>query len=108
LYFSFSISLTFFVRSYEKKGFFEAITRSYKLIQGKWWSTFGLLMILYFIMMTISYIFMIPYYVVMMVSTLHTIETGAFQEPSSNVQVIMIISFTLFYVVQMLLYTLPN
>ncbi|HYF66492.1 MAG TPA: hypothetical protein VD884_00080 [Ohtaekwangia sp.] len=107
-YLFFSASLTFFIRSYEKKGFFEAISRSYKLIRGKWWSTFGLLMILYFIMATISYIFMIPYYVITVVGTLHTIETGAFQEPSSNVQLIMIISFTLYYMAQMLLNTLPN
>src|SRR5690606_16732252 len=91
-----------------KKGYFEAMTRSYKLIKEKWWSTFGLIMILYFIMMMTSYIFMITYYVLTLLCTFHTIEMGAFQNPISSIKVIMIISFTLFYVVQMLLYTLPN
>lgn len=108
IYFFFSVSLIFFIRSYERKGFFESLTRSYRLVQNKWWSTFGLIFILYFIMMTISYIFMIPYYTVMGVGMLHSVETGAFQEPSSSVQLIMIISFTLYYMAQMILNTLPN
>ena len=59
-----SVSLTFIVRAYEKKSFFDALARSFKLVQGKWWSTFGLIMILYFVMMTISYVFIIPWYAV--------------------------------------------
>lgn len=108
MYLMVSVSLTFFIRSYEKKNFFEAISRSYKLVQGKWWSTFGLIMILYLIMGTISYFFLIPYYVVMFVEMMHNTKTGVFEGPSSTLQTVTIIFFTLYYLVQMILNTLPN
>jgi hypothetical protein len=60
-----SVSLTYIVRAYEKKGFFDAIGRSFRLVRDKWWSTFGLIFVLYIVMMTISYIFLIPWYVAM-------------------------------------------
>jgi hypothetical protein len=107
-YLAISVSLTFFIRAYEKKGFFEAIGRSFKLVQGKWWSTFGLLIILYMIMGTVSYIFIMPWYVMMIVGTLHDTGQNAFQDPSFPMQIITTVSFTLYYLAQMVLNTLPN
>lgn len=103
-----SVSLTFIVRAYENKGFFDAIGRSFKLVQGKWWSTFGLIMILYFVMMTISYIFIIPWYAVTFVSALHNTSPETFQEPSPTWEVMTIVFFTFYYVAQMVLSSLPN
>ncbi|HEY5824066.1 MAG TPA: hypothetical protein VIT44_06870, partial [Cyclobacteriaceae bacterium] len=48
-YFLVSISLTFIVQAYEKKNFLESMVRSFRLVQNKWWSTFGLIFILYMI-----------------------------------------------------------
>ncbi|MGE0770736.1 MAG: hypothetical protein AB7K37_03410 [Cyclobacteriaceae bacterium] len=103
-----SSSLTFFVRAYEKNGFFEAITRSFKLVQGKWWSTFGLLFILYLIVSTVSYIFILPWYITTVVGAMHTIETGSFEEPTMQSQIFATLSFMLYYLAQTILYTLPN
>lgn len=103
-----SVSLTFIVRAYENKGFFDAIGRSFKLVQGKWWSTFGLIMVLYFVMMTISYIFIIPWYAVTMVSALHNTSADTFQEPSPLWEMMTIVFFTLYYLAQMILTSLPN
>lgn len=108
IYLFFSVSLTFFIRGYEKLGFFDAIGRSYRLVQGKWWSTFGLIFILYLIMGFASYIFMIPMYVMSVITALTTVETGVRQDPSTAIQVIMTISLTLYYLAQMLLNSLPN
>jgi hypothetical protein len=101
-------SLVFIIRGYERVGFFEAITRSFKLIQGKWWSTFGLIMVLYLIVGTVSYIFIIPWYVFTLVSTLHDVESGVVSQPSTGYQIMTIVFFTLYYLVQMILYALPN
>src|SRR5688572_12242688 len=57
IYLAFGASLTFIIRAYERNGFFEALVRSFKLVKDKWWSTFGLVMILYLIMLIVSYIF---------------------------------------------------
>lgn len=103
-----SASLTFFIRAYEKNGFFEAIFRSIKLVRNKWWSTFGLIVVLYLIMMTVSYIFMIPWYVVTIVTTLHTTSIDTFQEPSLTWQVMSIAFVSLYYLIQMILAALPN
>ena len=108
IYAIFAISLTFFIRGYEKKGFFESIGRSFTLVKSKWWSTFGLLVVLYLVMMIVSYIFLIPYYVIADTMSLHDISNTAFAEASASSQLITTIFFTLFYLVQMVLAALPN
>lgn len=108
VYLMVSVSLTFIVRAYENKGFFDAVGRSFMLVQGKWWSTFGLIFVLYLIMMTISYIFLIPWYSVTIISSLHNTTGNALQETSTGWEVMTIVLFTLYYLAQMVLATLPN
>jgi hypothetical protein len=104
-----SSSLTYFIQSYEKKSFFDAVNRSIRLVNnGKWWSTFGLIMVLYLIMMTVSYIFILPYYAVLFTNTLHSVSSGTIVEPSSGWKIWTIVFFTLYYMAQMLMYALPN
>ncbi len=107
-YFFISTSLLFIVRGYEKIGFFSGVIRSVKLVQGKWWSTFGLIMVLYLIVMISSYVFMIPYYIVIFVSTLHSTSVEGASQPSVAVETASIVFLSLYYLCQMLLYTLPN
>ncbi len=105
----FSSSLTYFIQSYEKKNFVEAVLRSFRLVNnGKWWSTFGLITILYLIMMTVSYVFIIPYYVVLFANTLHSASAGTEPELSSSFKIWTMVFFTLYYMAQMLMYALPN
>ena len=108
IYAAISVSLTFFIRAYEGKGFFEAIGRSYRLVQGKWWSTFGLLFILYLIAAIISYIPMIPFYGMMMASMLHSTAPDEFPESSTMSESLMLIFFAIYYLFQMVLSSLPN
>jgi hypothetical protein len=107
-YLVFASSLTFFIRAYEKNGFFEAVVRSFKLVKDKWWSTFGLVMILYFIMFVVSYIFIVPWQVISGVSMFHSLSTNTFEEPSTSWQLIATVMFSLQYLVQMVLAALPN
>jgi hypothetical protein len=104
-----SVALTYFVQLYEKKNFFDAMVRSFRLVNsGKWWSTFGLITVLYLVMMTISYIFLIPYYAMLFTATLHNVSTGEIAEPSATWKTLIIVLFTLYYMCQMFLYALPN
>jgi hypothetical protein len=100
-------SLIFIIRAYEKTGFFEALGRSFKLIQGKWWSTFGLIFVLYLIVTIISYVFMIPWYVMTIISTLHSAGVEGIEEPGEAFGVIGTLFLTLYYLAQMLMYALP-
>jgi len=104
-----SSSLTYFIQLYEKKNFFDAVGRSMRLVNnGKWWSTFGLITVLYLVMMTVSYIFIIPYYAVLFTNTLHSVSTGTEVEPSASWKIWTIVFFTLYYMAQMIMYALPN
>lgn len=108
-YLIFSASLTFFIQSYEKKNFFDAVVRSFRLVNnGKWWSTFGLVFILQMIMGVSSYIFLIPYYIIIFTSSMHSVSTGSAMEFSDSMKIWTMVFFTLYYMAQMLLYALPN
>jgi hypothetical protein len=108
IYLTIGAALVFIIRTYEKKGFFEAVFRSFKLVKDKWWSTFGVIIVLYLIMGISSYIFLIPFYVITAVSALHTTSVDTFQEPGLGMQVMTIVFFTLYYLAQMVLTALPN
>jgi len=108
VYALFAVSLTFIIRTYENKGFFEAIGRSFMLVRGKWWSTFGLLFVLIIIGTVISYVVSIPYYALTVVNTLHNTSTESFEGPSSSMNILSVAFFSLSYLVQVLLGALPN
>jgi hypothetical protein len=107
-YVIFGASMTFVIRAYEKKGFIESVIRSLKLVSGKWWSTFGLLFILQMVVGFVSYIFIVPFYVFTVISTLHTIDGGQPAETGGVMGIVTFISFTLYYMAQMLLSALPQ
>jgi hypothetical protein len=108
IYLIFGSSFTFFIRLYEKKGFLDSLFRSFKLVRDKWWSTFGLIFVLYLIMGISSYLFIVPWYVVTVVTALHNTAIDTFQEPSLTWQIMTIVFFTLYYLAQMFLAALPN
>ena len=88
VYFFFGAALVFIIRAYEKKGFFEAVFRSFKLVKDKWWSTFGLIIVLYLIVGVSSYIFLIPWvYYNCECRLCTTTSVDTFQEPSLTMQV---------------------
>jgi hypothetical protein len=59
------LSLYFPVLWMEDGGVLAALGRCFYLIKGKWWSTFGLYMIITFITGVINYLFIIPFYALM-------------------------------------------
>jgi len=71
IYVAVALSLSAMALVQERLGVGEAISRSYRLVDGKWWSTFGLLVVVYFIVAIVSYVFQIP---VLLVTVLKTME----------------------------------
>ncbi|MBS1486197.1 MAG: hypothetical protein JST43_01315 [Bacteroidetes bacterium] len=107
IYLMIGMALLFFIQAHEGLGFFEAAGRSLQLIKGKWWSTFGIAFVLSLIGSTISYIFIIPYYAFMFITMIHGASDGT-PEISDSMKTITYIFFTLYYMAQMLLQTLPQ
>jgi hypothetical protein len=109
MYASIGIAFIFIIRAIEKKGFFEAVVRSFKLVRGKWWSTFGLLMVLYMTMGVISYLPILPFYIAMITETLHNVSSGEVPtNPFASMGIWVTVMFTIYYLIQMILYALPN
>ncbi len=108
IYFFFAAAFVFIIRAYEGKTFFGAIFRSFKLIKDKWWSTFGLLFVLYLIVGMSSYVFLLPWQIVTGAMALHQTSIDTFQEPSTVMQTMTMVVLTLTYLAQTLLTALPN
>jgi hypothetical protein len=103
-----SSSLVYIVRTYEDVGFMESIARSFSLVRGKWWSTFGLIMLLYIIIFFVSYFMMIGWSIVTVAASMHSTEGQTPYEMSGSLQTISIIFFSVYYLLQMLMYALPT
>lgn len=106
IWFLFANALIFIVRGFEQKSFFECFSRSMYLVRGKWWSTFGLLMVLTLIVSITSSLVAIPWSFSNMASTLHDISQGG--EGETGTDWFGIISNTLKYLLQYLLGVLPQ
>ncbi len=100
-------SLIFIIRAYERRGFFDAIQRSLRLMRGKWWSTFGLVFVLSLIASVISYIFLIPGYVITLVAGLHNVNPTP-EQMMGDVPVIAMVFFALYYAAIIMLQSLTQ
>lgn len=103
------LALAFPVVLIEDKGIFESIGRAFKLINGKWWSTFGLLFISSILMYAISLIFIIPFYVFYFLQIFSlTEQTGVGVETSAWwFQGGMTLSVMLMFLGSFLTYSIP-
>jgi len=73
LYVLFSLTLVVPNMVIEDAGLFESIERSFKLIKGKWWSTFGLFAVMNMVASFSTVVFAIPFYIALIVKiVLHT------------------------------------
>ncbi len=64
IYMSIAIMFSPFVYMRERLGVMESIKRSFFLIKGYWWRTFGTFLVMYFIVGFASMIFTIPFYAI--------------------------------------------
>lgn len=74
VYVGVALSLSAMALVQERLGVGEAISRSYRLVDGKWWSTFGLLVVVYFIVAVVSYVFQFPMALILILKTMEVLS----------------------------------
>ncbi len=60
IYLSIALSFVFFIITFENKSVGSAFDRSFKLIKGNWWSTFGFILLMSVIQVLINYTITLP------------------------------------------------
>jgi hypothetical protein len=105
--FSINLSMIFIIRENEKIGFFNGLARLSFLIKNKMWSTFGIGVITILIQSTVSFLFFIPWYISFILSMLHSVEGGAYEEPTGVMAIVNSVFLVLYFVSNTLLYALP-
>lgn len=98
----------FVIQIFEDCGFFKALSRSFFLVKGKWWSTFGLVLILSLIGFVLSYVITLPFSIFANMTIMHDVtEQGQldFNGPMATVFQIM---FVFYYMTQILFSALTH
>ena len=68
----------------ERTGVFGSIGRSFQLVKGAWWSTFGILFLLGLLVGAIAYAVMIPFYAVMGLGMMSGMQPGGDPQEAAN------------------------
>lgn len=101
-----TMSLIFPIRAFEGLGFFDAMSRSFRLVKEKWWSTFGVTFVLSLVAGVVSYIFLIPGMILQGVAMIHEVSEGTLGSDGSFSPAAYVLN-SLAYLTQYLLYFLP-
>jgi hypothetical protein len=108
MYLAITLSLILPIRTFEKIGFFEALSRSFYLIYGKWWSTFGIMTIASVIAWIISLLFFIPIIIIQTVTQLHSTDASSFDEsPVASMAITIQILYTFYFLFNFVGQALP-
>jgi len=107
IYIIIALTPIFIVRAYERISFGAALSRCFYLVKGKWWSTFGLVVVTSIIHNVVSSIFFIPWYINFILTTLHSTQSGTFEEPSLLSEILSNGSLLLYFIFSYLLYCIP-
>jgi hypothetical protein len=99
VYLAIVLSLFFPVLWLEEGNVFTTVGRCFQLIKGSWWATFGLLAVIGIIQGTMSVVFIIPQYAVMIGKMLHV--------PGLDSDVLGLIAQCIYAVGIMFIYTIP-
>jgi len=79
IYISVPLTLIMVIRMIEMKSLGDSISRTFFLVKNKWWLTFGLILVVYLISSSMTYVFMIPQYIMIFLTAFHgkmTPESG--------------------------------
>jgi hypothetical protein len=102
-----NLSMIFIIRAVEPVSFFDGIQRLVYLVRDKMWSTFGVGALNTLIQSVVSGVFLIPWYVILVLSFLHEVDGAEFQEPSAVWNAVASVFFVLYFICNIMLYALP-
>lgn len=77
------LSLSIPALFFERKGIIESMGRSFRIIKGKWWSTFGIGFIAYLVAQAIAVLFVLPFYVFYFIGIFTMVEETGFSADTS-------------------------
>ena len=101
------LTMVFAARAFENLNFAQAAVRCFALAKGKWWSTFGLIFIASMVQSMMASVFFIPWYINFIITSLHSLEGSAAQNPSLISQLINNVFIVLYFVASFILYAIP-
>lgn len=109
IYVMIGLSFSFYILGMEGKDISTSFSRSFELIKGHWWSTFGISLVMGLITMIISLLISLPMELIQLVTGMHNLsETLDLSESTTSVLNIVYWLYAPFaYLVEMLLRTLP-
>lgn len=107
VYLMVALSLFLHVQFMEETSFSVAVRRSFELVKGNFWSTFGVVMILFLIYAVASSVFGLPLQILSFLTTLNTVQ-GATEEPGAVVKLLQILASILANVGSYAAYPLIN
>ncbi len=84
IYLMIVLSISIPVLFFEDLSTYDSISRSFKLIKGKWWSTFSLLFVASVLMYAVSMIFIMPFYIFYFISAFSSMEEVTFSVDISS------------------------
>lgn len=76
IYLAIVFSFVFIIIIYEKADAGKSISRSFEVIKGRWWQTFGLIFVFGMIIGAASYVFIIPIYAVIIAAAIGGTQIG--------------------------------
>ncbi len=110
IYLAIALSIAFPIFLFEDVGVGTAFSKAFKLIRGKWWSTFGLLIVTSLMAGVLSYVFAIPMYAVMF-GKMFSAASEANPDPAQMMEVFsswyMTISMSVMMIGSYLTYLVP-
>ncbi|MFL5728799.1 MAG: hypothetical protein ACJ75J_04855 [Cytophagaceae bacterium] len=74
IYMAVAVSFVLAIRIFERKGFFDSVSRSMDLIKDNWWATAGLLIVVGIIHLVLSMIIQIPVTIVTLLSEINALK----------------------------------
>jgi hypothetical protein len=101
IYLFFALTPVFNIQTYERLGFFDAVSRSFKLISQRWWRTFGIWFVMSMVQGLISFIVVSPLFVAMAVVSFLTPDMGI-DLPANSAMLLYIIAQSLNNIVSLL------
>lgn len=90
IYVGVALSLIFIIIIFEDKNPFDAFGRCFKLISGKWWSTFGLIIIVGILQYVIGLVFSTPLLIFQFLNVFNSLETLDMNNLNTGNQIIYI------------------
>ena len=77
IYLGITLSFVFIIIIYEEKTVGQTISRSFQVIKGNWWKTFALILVFGMIIGAMSYVFIIPIYIIFIFAAFSGSQIGA-------------------------------